>query len=254
MKDQRIFILVAVSLSVIIVLGVLGQGLSQSGQAEEAPLPTPILEYSDDVPPTPTVAPKPTDAPQTAATVLFQDSFDTAASLDDWTFLDLDDTLPEYRSVWVVEDGALKQDRTAAAGNPNFQDTLAVTGPTSWTDYTITAKVYDRGNVTFGLVARRQGDSFYRYRVLEEESGAKQVLEKVVDGTATTLVENAAVGYTHREWYTVSLRVIGSTIQATVDGEVVAEATDTTLTSGQAGLYTMALGDIFFDDVVVTGP
>ena len=249
MKNQRIFILVAVSLSVIIVLGVLGQGLSQPGQAEEPPLPTPILEYAD-VPPTPTVAPKPTDAPQTAATVLFQDSFDTAASLDDWTFLDLDDTLPEYRSVWVLEDGALKQDRTAAAGNPNFQDTLAVTGPTSWTDYTITAKVYDRGNVTFGLVARRQGDSFYRYRVLEAESGAKQILEKVVDGTATPLVENDAVGYTHREWYTVSLSVTGSTIQ----GKVVAEATDTTLTSGQAGLYTMALGDIFFDDVVVTAP
>lgn len=253
MKYQRIFIVIAASLSIIIVLGVLGQGLSQRGQAEEEALPTAILQYEEDVPPSPTIAPQPTTAPSLATSVLFEDSFGTAASLTNWTFVDPGVALQEYRSVWGVSEGVLRQEATAAAGNPNFQDALAVTGPTSWTDYTISAKVYDLGNVTFGLIARRQGNSFYRYRILEEESGAKQVLEKVVDGEVTPLAETSG-GYTHHQWYTVALSVTGATIQVTLDGQVVATATDTTLTSGQAGLYTMALGDIFFDDVVVAAP
>lgn len=253
MKNQRLLIIMTVSLGLVIVLGVLGIGLNRSGQAEEAPLPTPILQYPD-APPTPTTPPKPTDAPQTAATTLFQDDFASDASLDSWTFLDLENVLPAYRSVWVIEAGTLNQERTAAAGNPNFQETLAVIGPTSWTDYTVTAKVSDQENVTFGLVARRQGDSFYRYRILEQESGAKQVLEKVVDGSVTPLVEVEGAGYERRRWYTMSLQVQGNTIQAVLDGEVVAEATDAMLAQGQAGLFTLALGGVSFDDVTVTTP
>jgi len=78
MKNQRLIIVMTVSLGLVIVLGVLGMGLSRSGQAEEAPLPTPILQYPD-APPTPTTPPKPTNAPQTAATLLFQDNFASAA-------------------------------------------------------------------------------------------------------------------------------------------------------------------------------
>lgn len=253
MKSQRVMIIVAVSIALLLVVLVLGQSLSRPGQAEEAPLPTAILQFPD-APLIPTLAPKPTDPPRLAGTLLFADTFDTDASLANWTFVDLEETLPDYRSVWTIADGVLRQAYTAAAGNPDFQETLAVTGPTSWADYTVTAKVYDESNVTFGVVARRQGNSFYRYRLLEQESGNRQVLEKVVDGVATPLVELDGTGYTPRRWYTVALRVEGPRIQALLDGQVVAEATDATLTQGQAGLFTLAVGGIFFDDVTVTTP
>ncbi len=255
MKHQRIVMATLAGLSLLVVLGVLAVGLSPRGQAGELPEPTSILQYPDRTP-TPTVAAQPTQAPSLAGVALFADDFATEASLANWTFVDLEQVLPGTQSVWIVEDGRLVQNRTAEANNPNTREVLAVTGPTSWTDYTITARVYDQGNATFGLVARRQGDSFYRYRIIADsyEATPKQVLEKVVDGVATPLVTVDAPGYEQRRWYTVSLSVIGSTIQVTLDGNIVAQASDPSLTSGQAGLYTRALGDILFDDVVVTAP
>jgi hypothetical protein len=133
---------------------------------------------------------------------------------------------------------------------------MAITGDPAWTNYTISAKVYDQENATFGLVARRQGDSFYRYRIIASSlSGTpKQVLEKVVNGEATALATLETPGYEQRQWHTVALSVAGSNIRVTLDGAVVMEATDSTLTSGQAGIYTRALGGIRFDDVTVTAP
>lgn len=255
MKRQRLFVAIIAGVASLIVLGVLGVGLTRSGQAQDEPLPPPLVEYPD-VPPTPTLAPRPPDPARPAANMLFADSFDAVRSLDDWTIIELEETIPGEQSVWTVEDGSLVQDRTAAAGNPSVRGTAAVTGPASWTDYTITAKVYDQNNGTFGLIARRQGNSFYRYRLIanEFEDTPRQVLEKVVDGVATPLAEVETPGYDQLTWHVVSLRVVGSTIQASLDGKVVAEATDAALSSGQAGLYTVAVGGILFDDVTVTAP
>jgi hypothetical protein len=182
--------------------------------------------------------------------------FSSANAVANWQFIDLSDVLPEDQSVWKVEDGALVQNRTANAGNPSIQETIAVVGDQKWTDYTITAKVYDQMNATFGLVARRTGNSFYRYRAIANRypDTPKQVLEKVVDGVATPLVTVDKPGYDQLQWHVVSMTVSGSHIRVTLDGTVVAEATDTTFASGQAGLYTRAIGGIRFDDVVITKP
>jgi hypothetical protein len=255
MKQRYLLITIAVSLIAVAVVGFMGSSFSRGGQAQILPSPTSILPY-DESPPTPTVAPLPTNSPRLSADVLFSDTFDTEASLEDWTFVDLADLLPSDRSVWIVQNGRLVQYRTENAGNPNTFETIAVTGEMSWANYTITADVYDQENTTFGLVARRQGDSFYRYRIIADkyEAKPKQVIEKVVNGVSTPLVEIDVPGYKQRRWYTVSLSVIGSTIQVTLNGEQVAEVTDATLTNGQAGLYTRAMGEVLFDDVVVNGP
>lgn len=264
LKQRRwMMTIVAGVLSLFIIAG-LGMSLSSRGIAGEEVIsdePTPKVFTYPDEPPTPTLAPRPTDVPRPAATVLFADTFDTPDSLAQWEFVDLDMAevlahLPDQRSVWVIEDEQLKQDLTARARNPSIQETLAITGSPAWTDYTITAKVYDRQNATFGLVARRQGDSFYRYRVIADkyEATPKHVLEVVVDGVAAPLVEVDIPGYEHYRWYTVALSVVGSTLRVTLDGDVIAEATDTTLTAGQAGLYTRAMGGIFFDDVTIVTP
>jgi hypothetical protein len=71
---------------------------------------------------------------------------------------------------------------------------------------------------------------------------------------ATPLATLQGPGYEQRQWHTAALRVAGANLQVTLDGKVVAEATDASLASGQAGLYTRALGGIRFDDVTVTSP
>ncbi len=253
MKYRGPIILILASAITIAVVALFGWNASRSGRAEESP---PILQYPA-FPPTPTVAPAPTAGLSVAgANVLAADSFDTADALSRWEIVDPGDVPPEDRSVWAVQDGALVENRTANAGNPNIQETMAVTGGPLWTDYTVTAKVYDQNNGNFGLVTRRQGNSFYRYQIIANqlEGTPKQTLEKVVDGVATPLVTHEQPGYDQRQWHTVSMSVVGSRIRVTFDGAVVAEATDSTLTSGQAGLYTRALGGIRFDDVAIAKP
>lgn len=220
------------------------------GQAQEEP---PLIEYPE-MPPTPTMPPVPTTAAGLAAgNIVYESDFAAESALNDWQIVDLEDVLPESRSVWVVEDGMLNQDRTGRVGNPSIQETLALIGESDWTDYTISAKFYDQGNGNAGLVARVQGDSFYRYRVIANfyADTPRQVLEKVEDGVVTTLASVEAPGYDLYSWNTLSLSVNGSTIQAILNGELVAEAEDDSLSSGVAGLYTRAIGKLAFDDVMV---
>ena len=252
MKRHRSIVVALASLISLSVIALLGLVASGSGRAEEG---APLLEYPE-FPPTPTIAPAPAARASVAGVALAAEGFDSPDALARWQIVDPAELLPEDRSVWSVEDGALAQNRTAAAGNPNTFETMALTGDPAWTNYTVSASVYDQNNATFGLVARRQGDSFYRYRIIADqfEATPKQILEKVVDGAATTLVAHDGPGYARRQWHTVALSVAGSTIRVTLDGALVAEATDTALAGGQAGLYTRALGGIRFDDVTVTAP
>jgi len=252
MNRQRIVILMLASLASIAVLAIFGFNATRSGRAEEGP---PILTYPD-ITPTATIAPVPPSKPNVAGATLLSQNFDSSDALTGWEILDPPNSMPADMSSWEVQDGVLLQTGTGAMHDPSTNETMAVTGDRSWANYTISAKVYDQENATFGLTARRQGNSFYRYRIIANSlSGTpKQVLEKVVDGVATPLTTREAPGYDQRKWHTVALSANGANIRVTLDGAVVAEATDPTLTSGQAGLYTRALGGIRFDDVTVTAP
>jgi hypothetical protein len=252
MKPQRLLILVLASLACVAVIAVLGFNATRSGRAEEG---APILTYPD-ITPTATIAPVPASKPNVAGAPLKSDSFDAAGALTGWEIVNPPDIMDVDKANWEVQDGVLLQTGTGAAHDPNTNETMVIAGDPAWTNYTISAKVYDQENATFGLVARRQGDSFYRYRIIASSlSGTpKQVLEKVVGGAATPLATLEAPGYEQRQWHTVALSVAGSNIRVTLDGAVVMEASDSTLTSGQAGLYTRALGGIRFDDVTVTAP
>jgi hypothetical protein len=252
MKRHRLIVVALASLMSLGAIVLLGLNASVSGRAEEG---APLLEYPE-FPPTPTVAPAPAAPPHVAGAVLAAASFDTPDALAAWQIVDPADLQPEDRSVWDIGDGALMQNRTAAAGDPNTYETMALTGDPAWTNYTVSASVYDQNNASFGLVARRQGNSFYRYRIIADhlEATPKQVLEKVVDGVATPLASLDGPGYARRQWHTIAMSVAGPSIRVTLDGTLVAEATDTALVGGQAGLYTRALGGIRFDDVTVTAP
>ena len=252
MKRQRLLILVLASLASIAVIALFGWNASRSGRAEEG---SPILKYPD-FPPTPTIAQPPTSGPQVAGATLFSEHFDSPDALTRWEFVDEPDLQPEDRGVWIGKDGALAQNRTGNAGNPSTAETMAMTGDVKWADYTVSMKVYDQNNATFGLVARRQGNSFYRYRIIANgyEAKTKQVLEKVVNGVATPLASTDSPGYEQRQWHNVALSVAGAQIRVTLDGKVVAEVTDSTFASGQAGLYTRALGGIRFDDFLIATP
>jgi hypothetical protein len=251
MQRYRLSIVVAVGLVALLVIGVITGTGSPSSRAEEGQA---ILQMPD-FPPTPTIPPAPPQRQVAGGPVLFSESFDGAASLTNWQIIDVETPQPGDESVWKVVDGRLNQDRTANAYNPNFRDTMAIAGSAGWSNYTVTAKVYDAASATVGLVARYQGGSFYRFRMFADGTDGDRtvVLEKVVDGVATELASANAIGYQHHRWYTIALSVSGDQIQASIDGVSALQATDGSLTAGQAGVTTIAFGAVSFDDVTITG-
>lgn len=230
------------------------QGVAQEQQ--------PLLEYPA-YPPTPTVGAPPAVAPAVAGAALFQTSFDTPEALDAWQLVDLEFRLPDGEANWVVTaDGRLEQDETGRTFSPSIHETAALTGASDWQDYTVQVSFYDQTNGTAGLLARYTGDdpttaSYYRYRIIKESfaDSPKQVLEKVEQGVAVRLVELPGPGFVERQWNVLALEVVGGELTVRLNGQVVVEASDPTpLPRGQAGIYTRAIGGIFFDDFVVTGP
>ncbi|MEI8165818.1 MAG: hypothetical protein WCG26_05545, partial [Chloroflexales bacterium] len=136
----------------------------------------------------------------------------------------------------------------------NPYETMAFIGSPAWTNYTVSTRFYDQGNGNAGLVARRQGESFYRLRMLASffSDTPRLILEKVVNGEATPLATRDVPGYEIHTWYTIALSANGPSLQAFVNGELVLEAKDSALSSGQPGLFTRAVGKLRFGDFVVT--
>jgi hypothetical protein len=248
--------------ALIAVLAMVAVNMFTGGSGTRAEENAPIFEYPP-YPPTPTIGTAPHgvvalegDTAQSGAT-LFADGFDTPDALRRWEVADLQFVLDEERSVWTVSEGRLMQDRTTGARNPKTHETAALTGDASWTDYTISAKFYDAANGTFGLIARSSGNSYYRYRAYTDafsQLPSKQLLEKVVDGTVTTLATFEGPSYQQRSWNSAALRVAGSQISVWLNGELVLETTDSDLAAGRAGVTTLAIGELYVDDVSITTP
>ncbi|MCS6839911.1 MAG: LamG domain-containing protein [Roseiflexus sp.] len=261
MKSQRLSLILAGMMSATLI-ALLVMSAPQQRSSAEAQAP---IFYDPPPPPTPTVAPLPSlpadlAGTQESGTILFADTFDAGAGgqvSPAWEIVDVAFVLPEDRAAWMVRDGRLAQNGTAGpTGDPRPHETLAVVGDADWTDYTISAWFYDQFNAAAGLVARRQGSNFYRFMVIANDYpvAPRVMLERVVDGKATTLASRDMPGYDRRRWYHISMTVQGARISAAINGETVLDARDPTFASGQAGLFTYALGGMLFDHVRVTTP
>lgn len=254
MKHSRSSLIIAATLVGMIVIALLMTAQTTPSQAEP-----PNVITLPDVPPTPTVPPAPGDglaAPQVANALLVE-QFGTAAALNSWRIVDLEAVPSERAASWIISEGRLRQNRTVPPlRDPSIHETAAFTGDATWTDYTISANFYDQDNANVGLIVRRQGTSYYRYRIIraDYDTTPKHVLEKVVNGNVTIIAALDAPGYGARTWHTITLSVNGSQLSASFDGQPTITANDTTLSSGEIGLYTRAIGGMLFDNVTVTNP
>ncbi|MGK5683342.1 family 16 glycoside hydrolase [Actinoplanes sp. URMC 104] len=146
----------------------------------------------------------------------------------------------------VVTDGspAFRQSSTGA-------NARALAGTTSWTDYTVSARVrpiaFGATNRTVGIAARARSSSEY-YALVLTGGGAAQ-LQRVAGGSATVLATAAVAGGTGT-WRTLSLTVRGSALTGSVDGAAVVRATDATFASGRIALLA-SYASASFDDVAV---
>ncbi|WP_020521644.1 family 16 glycoside hydrolase [Catelliglobosispora koreensis] len=147
----------------------------------------------------------------------------------------------------VVTDGtlALRQSWGSSSNARLF------TGTATWASYTVQARVKP---ITFavgshiGLLARAGGPSkYYRLALLPDS----QIQLHAVNGHAVTVLASATHTIDTLVWYTLTLRVHGTQLQASIDGVPVLQATSTLASSGQIGLQT-AFATASFDDITVT--
>ena len=216
--------------------------------------PTPLVTLPTALP-TPTLGAAPQADAQLASLPLFSSDFADAQSLAAFEFVDLDFVLEGSRGRWSWRDNALYQDATEGAGNPSTHEIAAYVRDLQVGDGTISLSFYDRSNGVVGLIARRNGDTYYRYRIIANRYPArpKQVIEKVQDGVVTRLTEIAEPGFDNYAWHTLSMSVKGNDIVVKLDDTVVAEAYDPTpLPAGQVGVYSRAIGGLLVDNLVVS--
>lgn len=252
MSQKRIVAYAAAAL----LVGVGAVGMLRPTQAAD-PISSLQPQIVRDLPPTPVAGPAP-ESPvfQSAGSqILAQDRFSSEAT-PAWQAVDLTNVPSgEEPATWKVREGRLQQYGTGELGSARVGPTAAVTGDASWKDYTTTASFYSEDGMDAGLIARRDGTSYYRFRVINNvyEDPQKILLEKVVNGEATVLAASEGPGFDTYTWYTLSLKVNGTTIEGRI-GNTVLTAQDGTLTSGQAGVYGQAIGGLGFDNVSVVAP
>jgi hypothetical protein len=146
----------------------------------------------------------------------------------------------------IVSDGSqtLRQTSTTSANAREFA------GDTSWTDYTVSARVkplsFASGGLV-GLLARAtSATTFYRVALLP----SSVQLQAVSSGSVTVLGSSSRT-VTTNAWHTVSLTVTGTSISGIVDGTSVGSGTSSVAASGRIGLQT-GYASAGFDDVTVS--
>jgi hypothetical protein len=146
----------------------------------------------------------------------------------------------------IVSDGSktLRQDNVSGENSRQFA------GDTSWSDYTVSARVkpisFGSGGFV-GLLARvTSSTTFYRLALF---SGQVQ-LQAVKSGRVTVLGTSART-VAPGTWATLSLTVVGSTISGSLDGKSVGMATNSVSVSGRIGVQT-SYASAGFDDIKVS--
>jgi hypothetical protein len=149
----------------------------------------------------------------------------------------------------VVSD--LAGSKAYLSDNADKGGTKSVTGTSTWTNYSVEAKgKMETAQGRMGLLAR-----FVDYNncySMSYDSYTKRVyITRLQNGALTDLAISApitplAAGIYHNLRFTVS----GNTLQAYVNGQLIATASDSTFSTGKIGVYSH-LSKAYFDDVVV---
>jgi pectate lyase len=176
-------------------------------------------------------------APYAFADTLLSDDFEDGNS-NGWS---------KSGGTWsVVSDGsqAYRQSGTSS-------DARSLAGSTTWTDYSVQARVKPTGfngsNRYAGLIARAQSSSNY-YALVVTASGGVQLVKRA-GGDPIVLGSGVGAGGTG-VWSTLRLDVAGSSLRGYVNGALAVSATDSTFGAGRAGVAA-SYASVTVDDVAV---
>ncbi|MBB2944992.1 hypothetical protein FB565_004725 [Actinoplanes lutulentus] len=172
--------------------------------------------------------------PSASAATVFSADFESGAS--GWS---------KSGGTWVVgTDGSKVYQQTKA----DSELARVFAGETSWTDYSVQAKVkaISLGSGLAGIASRASSASTM-YRLALTSAGKAEL--QSVKGSTVSVIGSAAVSNV-TAWHTLRIDASGSTVTGYVDGVKVASGTGSLTASGRIGLVT-SFASASFDDVAV---
>jgi pectate lyase len=178
-------------------------------------------------------------APSASAATLLSDNFEDG-NADGWS---------KSGGTWaVVADGS----QAYRQSNVGSELARAFGGSTSWTNYTVQARVkplaFDGSGRFVGISARTSGATkFYRLALLNSNRAELQA----VNGSSVTVIGGVSRTVSTGTWYTLRIEVSGTTIRGFVDNAQVASGTNTMEDNGRIALQTFH-ATASFDDVLVS--
>jgi pectate lyase len=147
----------------------------------------------------------------------------------------------------VVSDGSMV-DRQSNSGSERARH---FNGSTSWTNYTVQARVrplaFNGSNRVVALVSRVSSSTrMYRLALINANRAELQAM----NGSAVTVLGSANLTVSTGTWYTLRMTVNGNSISGTVNGTSVGSTSSTANTAGRVGFYT-EFASASFDDISV---
>ncbi|MDR6553898.1 fibronectin type III domain-containing protein [Paenibacillus qinlingensis] len=181
-----------------------------------------------------------------------------SATTSSLTILLSDDFEDGNANGWSVNGGTwsvVTDSSTKAYYNSDSSATSrSYAGTSTWANYSVSAKVkvsaWDSTNSKVGLMARYI-DNSNSYILFYNKANNNVIIRKRVSGVNTTLDSALVSALSTGVYHTFTLEVNGSTINAYLNGALVASGTDSSLTSGYPGLY-VEFQKTYFNDVVVS--
>jgi len=180
--------------------------------------------------------------------VLFSEDFSNS-TLKAWH------NLPDSAGPWAVTgSGALRQAGSDSDGNFSDDDSVLVTNDSSFANGLVEAQVFPTAGEQVGVAFRSSDAGYYRVWLAANlpNSAPKARLQKVVNGTVQDIAINSTWhGYTYSQWQTVQVNTIGNHITVSIDGTQLFDTTDSSLSSGSVGVWTVADRAAEFDNIRV---
>ena len=196
----------------------------------------------------------PAAAPSTALSNIQTEGFDTLPA--GWA-ADDKDVMVDQRGDWASESGKLVA--KAPPSGQSFEGSVFLAPIASAARAKIAVQVYPQGNEVVGIVFRSTKNGYYLFRVMRDGNNApeRRQLQRydAKTGLYTTLIgDTQGKGYELGRWQDLRVETDGDLITCFFDNQKVFEVHDAQYTDGQAGVYTLAQGDVIFDNFTVATP
>jgi hypothetical protein len=202
---------------------------------------------------------------------LFEERFDAATDGGlpaGWVFITQESATLEGPGVWSVERGALHQASNVQApptsGLPyaaNYEGTMAIYDEESWYNIAFSADLTPRDDDGIGVIFRWQESAvsedgnFYRFMMVRDQiSGGPRIrIDRHIDGVWTVLAEDLSDEYSYdeNETYRVTVEVALTQITVKLDGEILFDLLDSSLSNGRIGFFCYAEQGADFDNITV---